>query len=352
MYSKYLEYLQNGQNLVISSLPGMGLHTLFQEISLELHHQSVLTLDFYPHEGVYEGFSDIEKLLLDKLKISNNGDEFIHNSGELYQKLSQQKQKLVIILNKIHHYKNSITYLDYFGSLARYSNGLIQTLISIDYGDLPKYQSHFWFISSHLELFPGYIADFDRIASQTSSQLKVVLNSIQNQQIFSLCLGHPGLVKSIIEYYILHNRLPDLDSALQDDHISQRLNKIFTSLSTHNHDLTSVFSNNILLQFLGLSGQGQPSNLYTYYYHQRYFNNISIINSLTSSENKVFQLLNSQAGRYFSLDEISQSLSVDFSDIKSDWVIYKHLHNLKKKLLSFNLEVISHRSRGYCLNRL
>ena len=327
---------------LLTSLPGMGLDTMTKELENELKMSGKKVVFVYPHESTATNFRQIESMLLTKLKLDNQIDEFVSSIKEI--------KKFHIVLNKLQHFRDPILYLDYVDSLLRYSDLKVTLLITADVAFAAKIESHRLVLKGRVVTFRGYVDDGLKMIDVLARQMGVETSVQQKLQILSLVGGHLGLMKSLLLIIKSGQEIGDLKVLLGDSQVSARLSNIFDSLQQTYGKVETVMENETRLQSLGLANNGQTGELYLEYWKSS-CEDVDITISLTPTEKKIYRLLESREGKFCQIDEIINLLFANRSEEITNWSIYKHLNNLGRKMKPQGILVEGHRGRGYLLKR-
>lgn len=345
-----IQNIVQNNNVLIRSLPGMGLYTLVESISSSLEENpTTYTISIYPYEGFATDYKDIDRIVIEKFKNKSKKElPNLYSVAKLVEYLKDQNINLIIILHKIHQFKQPSIYMNYFDSLKRGSFSKICILVSAEITVSKKIANNELKLSAKDILFPGFIENGEYMIRKLAMERKV---SIANpKDIVNLVGGHLGLMKALIAFSTnssgkaVSSNL-NLDTLLDDIDIKRRLTEIFMALKAASINFSSGSSE---LEDLGLYYKGKPFELFSHYFMSS-FNLDPVAKLLTKTEQKIFKVLKDNLGSYVELEQILYSLGETSYYESSDWALYKHINNLNKKIKKVNYVIVNKRGGGYLL---
>src|SRR3989344_7739214 len=167
-------------------------------------------------------------------------------------------------------------------------------------------------------------------------------------RIFESALGHAGLTKALIAYYGTYKRMDIPEVLLKDHEVLRRLSEVFISLKNMRINLDNLKNEkpDPALEDLGLSFNNKYGKLFTEYYLSRELKEYSFYKDLTSTESDIFRILKDSENVYTNFDQLAYVLGGSNFDKYSDWVLYKHINNINKKIKNSGLFIENKRSNG------
>lgn len=346
MIEEILYQLNHRQNVLLLALSGMGLNNITQKISkgLRIPNKSIV-IDIYPHDSAFEKYSHLENLVLSKFRLEYLLDEPT-SLDQLFNCLNKNSLKLTVILHKVQQYVNLPTYVDYVDSLYRRSSQ-VSILVTATFNQTIKVvQQHPLLIGCQKHIFPGFVGDFNKVIRELETAYGWQIKSEDKSRIYRLCLGHVGLIKSLMQL-AAKNELPSTDKAiLNHPIIKDRLVNLFESLRCVDVNLKNIFKSQRRQEEMGLRDKTNTGLLFEEYY-KSYLDQESFLSQLTTTERSIFQYLLSRPLEYSTVDQIINFISPSGFDTKSNWSLYKHINNLNKKIQPIGYKLLSHRGAGY-----
>jgi len=356
------------QNVLVRSLPGMGLNTLVKNIAQTFFATPKnYVVNIYPHESQFKNFREIERLVLEKFAIENGvGERNVYSLPSLVNFLQKNNHILLIVLHKLNAYVQTKKYIDFFDSLYRSSNGSIKLLISADYAFFSQIKKEELAISTNDYVFEGFIKNFEAMFNRMVEQYDVARSVIkEREKVFALTLGNVGLVKSILISYKKHKKLLPVDELIKDPEISRRASEVFQSLNISNlnlsdlgekkardHKTNDLKERDSRYDKAGLFHKGKFAELLVGYYLKKELPKDNVYKALTQTEGDIYRILSDSVEEYVTLDQLAFLLKGSNFDTLSDWSMYKHINNINKKLARFGIEIENKRARGYRLAKV
>ena len=336
-------------NVVIGCLPGMGLNTLVKQTITRLSDCYVINL--YPHESYSSDYSSLEKLLFEKIRLETNIDS--RNVYSLSSSLNYIKEKartLVIVVNTLDAFMHQSLHASYLNSLCRFAPCRVTVLVSCTYAHFIKIQNKTLSLSLQPYLHRGYISDFDELFERMVCQYEIGTSVFDcKKEIFDYTLGHVGLLKSTLLSFKDLGKLPSTRELLSIPEVLRRISEVFACLNDVAIPLNLLVSNSQdeRLEEIGLAHNGQVAKLFLDYYLTLEVENSALFEELTNTESAVFRILRDSGKEYVSLDRLAYLLGGQNYEAVSDWMLYKHLNNLSKKLVKYNVVLENRRGHGY-----
>ena len=351
---KVLSELKMKKNVFLSAIPGMGLNTFTKDVKeeyIKLHN--AYSIDIYSHETIFAENLSVDRLILEKFKIQNNYEaKNINTTNELINYILLSKKPVLITLHKINMFQNTSRIISYLTSMRESSQKFIVVLAdgSISQNDVTK--ELFYSTTFYMHYYKGVIEGFGNLVDNLSQRYGLgILDPKIKTEIYNKCLGHTGLIISVIDSFSEKGSLQSNYELLKKFDIKKRLGEIFDSLALFKDSLNNFGQkgSDPILEELGITVNFKTGTLLSDYYDSVYKLKETKYNDLTEMEYKIFQLLENRNNTYLSIEEILSYVGKDKFYESSDWAIYKHVNNLKKKLNKYGMDVKSKRGVGYRL---
>lgn len=345
-----IDHIKSSSNLVLTSVPGMGLNTLTRFIIYELSkHRIYRIINIYPHESLFNKHESLNNLFLSKYLIDNpKYSKGRVNIQTLISNLSLDEINLVIFFNKIEQFSNVKKYISYVNSIKSQSPKNISVIITSTANITESIES---FDSPPTTLiFPGFINDYPSMISSIFNDREIKADVEVINKVFDTTYYHLGLTVSIAEIYKKTGSIPKLDNLLQDATVRIRLSRIHNFLLSLNYNIQDIIDGNVNLNEYGLTKNNilMPI-LYRYLQNQLDKFPKKFTDKLTDTELRIFSYLESNMNTFSTLDSILQNLDSKNAEELTNWTIYKHINNLNKKLHVQGYKILNKRGRGYKL---
>lgn len=345
-----LQLLEKKQNVFIGGIPGIGLNTLVRNVVEEFtlsKNKYVITL--HPHESYINDYNTIEKYLFEKLKLENQlRNQRIYSLNTFISSL-QNKGSLLIVLNKFESWENQKTIMAYLNSFYKAHPTVVTILIS---SKLSKYIS---FRETHSSLFfkqvlfSGFKHSYNIFFKELCTQHNLN-NDLQKhkEQLIHCSAYHLGLLKAIICAHGDSANLLSEAELIKDYDVKRRIREILFELQNAKISLESIKHNkpNEKYKELGLVYKDKLATIIHSYYQQYETDQQDMFETLTNTEGAIFRILKDSTD-YIELDEIAYTLGGTSYEEISNWMLYKHISNLNKKLKNYNLGIKNKRGKGY-----
>ena len=349
---KILEEINRGENIAIYSLPGMGLNTLIVELVrtyLELSPKNYI-VNIYPHESHLINYGEIESLILEKFKYENiSRTNKLFSIGSVMAELKANGSKFLIVLHKLNEHKNGNQILEYLKSLQIGYKDNLSILTSLQYMSIIERKENDLFFN--YKVFQGFEDnELELLISRIAKQFNAKFTT-SGKTIYQLTAGHTGLVKAIVKQGSSNGY--KLKELLESEDITKRLREVLQTLKENGVDLSELEkTNSKTLYSYGLKISPGVGELFTKFYSLKYLDDVSLYKELTNTESAILDILKNSPNDYFSVDNILNELSSTKFDTQSNWALYKHINNLKKKLKIKGVGIESKRGKGYKLTKL
>jgi biotin operon repressor len=342
--------LKRQNNVIVSSLSGMGLNTFIKEVVLDMKSSTYFVVNFYSYESDKTTFSQIENLLINKLRIDY--DYEFTDVNDLVKEMRKSEKCLLVVLNKLDMYVNYQVFVKYFESLSKHSNKHVCLLISSGLFFLQNSTVENFERSINKYVFTGYKDDFSKLATKVLRQLGCSkLSNSQEKHLYGFTLGHVGLTVAVLKQYANKRSFPSIDEIMQNDAVLKRLIQVEKGLADISLNLFDLVNDNDMqkLEIYGLSDGNSISQIVLDYVKMQATTTQTLLDSLTKTEMFILQIIKTSKERYISIDTILNLLGESKYEKNSDWSIYKHINNINKKLKESGYLIINKRGVGYTL---
>lgn len=339
---KVIKLLQNYENILISGISGIGLSTFVRAILEKLTNKNTICIHLFGYE--IENLLTANELYNYLTKVVKTSMGFdVSTFDDIFLSTNLNVVIAVDELDKLNN-KDILTQL-----LNQLRQKFFYRLTVIYSVSLKYFNSDITLKGFHRLIFKGFVEKNDVLIESFCTYYNIKkLNNQQIKKVFNLAYNHTGLIKAVMIYYKINNKIPTVKLLFKDNYdIKDRCKKILNDFTLDGIQIESYKTANQVnpyLEKVGLSINNKICPIFKYYLDNYELKNIK--SSLTKTEEQIYNYLNKT--EYKSIDELVDFLNENKNNFEiTNWTVYKHINNLNKKLKVKNEKIVNIRNKGY-----